>query len=324
MRETVRATIAICTHNRAGVLAAAVEAAAPQAAALGAEVLVVDNASTDATADVLHGLAARLGERLRVVHEPRLGLSAARNRALLHAAGPVVAYLDDDAVPQPGWLAALLEPFARPAVAAAGGRIVLGFPDEAPPPWLPAELFSLLSAFDLGDAPRVLRYGRADYPYGANLAVRAEAARQLGGFSPVVGPRGGDPLVHDETDLCFRLERAGGVIAYAPGAVVVHRVGPERLTPSWLLRRASGGGRSAALFILRNRGVLRAVARIAWWYGRDLAAVPYRPAPPIDPARLLAECRRREALAYVGCLVRNLPRARHLARSARAAAPLAA
>lgn len=317
MTATPRATIAICTHNRACQLVSAVEAAASQAADLGAEVLVVDNASSDETPAVLRQLRARLGDRIRVVREPRLGLSVARNRALVRAAGPVVAYLDDDAVPQPGWLAALLAPFENPDVVVVGGRIVLGFPDGAPPPWLPAELFCLLSAFDLGDAPRVLRYGLADYPYGANLAVRAEAVRALGGFSPVVGPCGDDALVHDETDLCFRLERAGGLIAYTPAAVVVHQVGAERLTPQWLFRRASGGGRSAALFILRNRGILRAVARIAWWYGRDLTALPYRPTLTIDPGRLLVECRRREALAYLECLVRNLPRARRLARAAR-------
>src|SRR5262249_23214368 len=70
---------------------------------------------------------------VRAMHEPRLGLSLARNRGLGEARGPIVAYLDDDAVPRPGWLAALLAPYRDPHVVAVGGRIVLRFPGPPPP-----------------------------------------------------------------------------------------------------------------------------------------------------------------------------------------------
>ena len=315
------ATVAICTHNRAVLAAAAAEVAVRQAIPLEAEVLVVDNASDDHTPAVLEALVARHPQAFRTVHEPRLGLSHARNRALAEARAPVIVYLDDDAIPRPGWLPALLAPFVDARAAAAGGRIVLRFPGGAPPPpWLSPELSCLFSAFDAGDTPRILRYGRADYPYGANIAFRVDAARAAGGFSGAVGPRGHEPFVHDETDLCYRLERAGGTIHYVPNAVVDHHVLKERVSPAWVLRRATHGGHSAALFILRNRGVLRAIARIAWLYGGSLASRPYRLQQPVDPARLLRECRRREALAYVRSLLRNLPRARLLAREARVSA----
>ena len=114
------ATVVICTHNRATVVRAAIERALGEARQAGGEVLVVDNASTDDTPALLAALAHDAPD-LRVVQEERLGLSAARNRGLSEAHGDVVAYLDDDAVPRPGWLAALLAPYANPGVGCVGG-----------------------------------------------------------------------------------------------------------------------------------------------------------------------------------------------------------
>lgn len=309
------ASVVICTHNRTAVVRRAVEGALAQARACGAEVLVVDNASTDGTSVVLAELARREGPPLRVVRESELGLSAARNRGLTEAWGEIAVFLDDDAVPRPGWLAAVLTRFRTKEVACVGGRVLLHFPDGAPP-WFRRELGGALSAFDLGEEPRQLRYGRPgdEYPYGANIAFRISAAKAVGGFSTLLGPRGRRPLVHDETDLCYRVDEAGGEIHYAPGAVVDHWVLPERLAPRWLLRRHWEGGRSAAIFILRNRGILRGLWRVRWLYGRALMTRPYGPHEPIDAERFVSECRRREALGYLVGLADGIRRFRSLRR----------
>jgi glycosyltransferase involved in cell wall biosynthesis len=306
-------SVVVCTHNRADLVAQAVGAALAQARAVGGEVIVVDNASTDETPAVLEALVGRHGDGLRIVREERLGLSLARNCGLQAARGDVVAYLDDDAVPRPGWLAALLAPYADPRVVAVGGRIVLRFA-AAPPAWLSSEIHAALSAYDLGPTAGPVRYGQATYPFGANISFRAAPARAAGGFSATVGPLGRQQLVHDETDLCYRLEHAGGVVWYTPDAVVDHHVVPERLSPGWMLRRHWSGGQSAAVFILRNRGVLRALWRVWWLYRAALTARPYATREPLDPARFARECRRREALGYVAGLVRGLPRLAELRR----------
>ena len=307
----IPASVVICTHNRAQVVGAAVAHALEEARAADSEVLVVDNASTDATPEVL----ARAGTdaALRVVQEPELGLSAARNRGLAEARGAVVAYLDDDALPRPGWLAALLAPYADARVACVGGRIVLRFPGP-PPAWLAPSLHGSFSEFDLGASPRRLRYREDDYPYGANISFRAETARAAGGFSTLVGPLGRHQLVFDETDLCFRLDQAGWEIRYAPDAVVDHLVLPERLTPEWLLQRHRTGGESEAVFVLRNRRLLRALWRVWWRHRGALARRAYAVREPIDPERFAAECRRRAALGYVTGLLRTVPRLRALRR----------
>jgi GT2 family glycosyltransferase len=305
------ASVVICTHDRGALAARAARAAHAQARNCDAEVLLVDNASPPEAARALADLPAELGRGVRVVREPTLGLSAARNRGLRDAAGRVVVFLDDDAVPHAGWLAALLAGYAHPNVVCVGGPVRLFFPDT-PPAWLTPALLAAYSAFDLGPEPRRLRYRRDDYPYGANISFLAEAARAAGGFSPAVGPRGRLALVHDETDLCYRLDHAGGEIHYVPGAVVDHHVLPERLSPRWVLERHALGGRSAAIFVLRNRPVTSALWRVCWRYGRALARLPYRLGEPVDPQRLAGECERREALGYLRGLAADLPRLHRL------------
>jgi glucosyl-dolichyl phosphate glucuronosyltransferase len=297
-------SVAICTHNRAGVLPRAVRAAIAEAAGRDAEVLVVDNASTDETANVCAELAREAGGVLRAVREDRLGLSAARNRALAEARGAVVAFLDDDAVPRPGWLAAVTDAFARDAVAVAGGPIRLHFPTP-PPAWLSPELHAALTAYDLGTAPRRIHDAPAwEYPYGANVAFRVARARALGGFSPRFGHRGRRQHQHEETDLCLRLDRAGGHVVYRPDAVVDHWVLAERLTPGFFLRRHWQRGQSGALCEVRNRGLRPALKLLRWYHGPNLLRAPERRAR--DAERLLAACRRREAAGYVVGLLRAM------------------
>ena len=309
----IRASVVVCTHNRAAVVGTAVAHALVEARAADGEVLVVDNASTDDTATLLARAAHDAGAALRVVQEPVLGLSAARNRGLAEARGAVVAYLDDDAVPRAGWLAALLAPYVDTRVACVGGRIVLRFPTP-PPPWLTPSLHGSFSAFDLGSSPKRLRYRQDDYPYGANISFRAGTARAAGGFSTLVGPLGRHQLVFDETDLCFRLDEAGWEIRYAPDAVVDHLVLSERLTPEWVLQRHRTGGESEAVFVLRNRRLLRALWRVWWRHRAALARRPYAVREPIDPERFAGECQRRAALGYVAGLLRTLPRLHALRR----------
>jgi GT2 family glycosyltransferase len=310
----ISSTVIICTHNRDAVVGRAVEAALGQVAAVGGDVIVVNNASTDSTAEVLNALRARSGGRLEVLLEPIVGLSAARNRGLEEARGEVAVFLDDDAVPRSGWLAALLAPFTRASVACAGGRIVVQFPGTAAPPWFSPALAPAVSGFDLGDSPRRLHYGRPGdvYPYGANIAFRVRDVDMVGGFSTAVGLKGRQLFAHEETDLCYRLEEIGREIMYAPAAVVDHHVGAERLTPEWFLERHWAGGYSAAIFVLRNRGALRAISRLRWLYGRALLPRARRSEAPLGARRFAEDCHRREARGYLAGLAAGLSRRRAL------------
>jgi glycosyltransferase involved in cell wall biosynthesis len=312
----MRVSIAVCTRDRAGVVGRAVRGAVAEASRNDAEVVAVDNASTDATPTVLASIATQAGGRVRVVREDEVGLSAARNRALAEARGEVVVYLDDDAVPRPGWLDALLAPYAAPDTVCVGGPVVLRF-DGSAPAWLRPPLDKALSAYELGDRPRRVRWRPGDeYPYGANISFRAATARAAGGFSRWVGPRGDQPFVHDETDLCFRLDRDGGTLVYTPHAVVDHWIMAERLTPAWFLRRHWYRGRSSAAFELKNRGLHRTLGRVRWYYGAHLLLRAYRPHEPVDGERLLEACLRREALGFLAGIAEGVLRRRVLRHDA--------
>ena len=307
------ASIIICTHNRGQVVGRAIEAAVTEAASCGAEVLIVDNASTDDTPEVLAAFEHRGMLGVRVVSEERLGLSAARNRGLTAARGEVAAFLDDDAVPRSGWLGSLLAQYEAPGVACVGGPIFLRF-ESTPPPWLVPVFYPTLSAYYAGEVPCRLHHRPGNwFPTGANISFRTDRAQSVGGFSTIFGPLGRRPVLHDETDLCYRLERAGWEIRYAPEAAVDHWVLPERLQPAWFLARHWESGQSAAACALRNRGLLRALWGLRW-YGPFLAVAPHVPREPIDSRRLLAECQRREALGYIRGLLRGIMQLRTLRR----------
>jgi glycosyltransferase involved in cell wall biosynthesis len=294
----------------------------PQAEAAGAEIIVVDNASTDDTPAVLGKVAHH--SFVTALREPQLGLSRARNRGLAQARGEIAVFLDDDAVPRPRWLHELLAAYSKPEVGCVGGRILLHF--TAPPPaWLTSALHSSLSGYDLGDTSRRVANRRDDeYPYGANISFRTAVARSLGGFSILMGLRGRIGLQQEETDLCFRIDRSGMELHYAAAAVVDHWISEERLSPRWFLQRFWLHGKSNAAFQVRNRGVRPALGILRRHYATRLLVASYVPHEPIDAVRFLTECRRREALGYVIGLARGVARLRPFRRSAADNPPLRA
>ncbi|MDT4996540.1 MAG: hypothetical protein QOD45_608, partial [Pseudonocardiales bacterium] len=105
---TAPIAVVVPTHNRASLLPRLVSALVAQEDVPGAEIVLVDDASTDATPDVLANLLPSLeptGQAIRLAHNR--GPATARNIGWRTASAPLIAFLDDDCVPQPGWLASL-------------------------------------------------------------------------------------------------------------------------------------------------------------------------------------------------------------------------
>lgn len=233
----------ICTHNREQYLGAAIDSLLAQTLD-SYEIIVVDNASTDGSADIVK---ARLddspepcgGSRVRYVYEPKLGLSIARNTGANEAKGQILAYLDDDAEASREWLAELLTVFdTQEKVAIAGGKITLIWPPQAQPPrWLSDELSGSLGAYDLGD--EVVYIQRPSLtPRGLNYAVRKQFLQDAGGFDPHLGRVGKNLLSNEEQQLTRIALDQGWQVAYVPTALVAHNVAPARMKPSWFLSRS--------------------------------------------------------------------------------------
>lgn len=292
-------TVAICTHGQAPHLAEALTSVADQdvPASLRVEILCVDNNPVPTVA-----LPEGLARRVRVVHEPMAGLSRARNAAIAHAAGDILAFLDDDAVATPGWAAAMTADLARTGAWCLGGRVLPRWPGEEPT-WLAPRLRYLLSIVDLGDEVRWLR--GPTFPCGANLAIRKSVFERVGLFHPELGRRPGSLLSGEEIDLFRRVLRAGGIVAYTPHAIVHHIIPASRLTPTFLRRRAWWEGKTLALLDRLHRGwayaLAMAVARAGLAAVREPAAWALARRAGQPPA--LAICRAQKVLGYWAGLI---------------------
>lgn len=227
----------ICTHNRDNYLGAAIDSLLQQEFSGEFEVIVVDNASTDRTREVVE---ARLPHpRLHYIYEPVTGLSVARNCGANAARSPILAYLDDDAVATPHWLHVLLSAYEHDEkLAVAGGKVTLLWADgTTAPTWLSENLAGNLGAYDLGETLVYIdRPGLT--PRGLNYSIRREFLDKIGGFDPNLGRVGKNLLSNEELHMTEMALQTGWHVAYLPDALVAHNVAPERVYRSWFLSRS--------------------------------------------------------------------------------------
>lgn len=262
-------TVAIPTHNRAGALAETLESvfALDLPAGVEAECLLIDNASTDGTAAVFEAKARRAPFPARRVFEPRLGESAARNRAMTECQSDFLLFIDDDAIADRVWASAMLSALARRRLDAACGMALPRWSVE-PPRWLGPRLYPKLAVHDRAavEAAAAEIETLSGY-FGANMAFRGAALARFGRFREDLGVTGASAISGADTDFFERARACGARIGFVPEAIVHHLVGPERMTRSYLRRKgfAYGMGSAVAGRASHNRldKLLKNVARMA-------------------------------------------------------------
>ncbi|XID93094.1 glycosyltransferase family 2 protein [Paenibacillaceae bacterium WGS1546] len=241
----MKATVAICTHNRAKDTAEAIGSVLLQDFdKKEIEIVVVDNGSTDDTAQMVNGLRHRHGARIRYVFEPKLGLSIARNRAIREACGEFILFLDDDALAASQWVRHIVDVFERdPAIGCVGGKIDPLW-ESGEPDWIPAEHRSVFTILDYSSG--VMEMPAPSIPYGANVAFRRSVFEELAPFREDLGRVGRSLLSSEESELIARL-RAKHKVYYTPYAPVKHKIAKERTTKKWFLKRMFWQGVSDAV-----------------------------------------------------------------------------
>jgi GT2 family glycosyltransferase len=225
----------ITRNDDPAVLASVLDAVTAQGA--GNPIVLVDM-STD---ERVRLVCEQRQEAVRYHHLPTSrGVSDSRNAVVGHVDTRYVLFFDSDALPEPGWAAAMRAAFERvPDAAVVGARVLPRWTSRPPRLFRTGFAGDFLSLFDLGDEP--LEVPRI---MGTSYAIDLERV-PAEPFPPELGYQVGNPLGGEEPELCRRALVAGWRVMYEPGAVVSHIIKPERATWGSMLRRAYNAGREA-------------------------------------------------------------------------------
>ena len=209
------------------------------------EVIVVENGPISGANEITNSLSERF-QSLRYFHEGALGVSRARNLGLRHAKGEILAFLDDDEVPEPEWLSELIRPFFWTGQRA---NIVCGENEpiwhEDRPEWLSDSLLHSYSVCARW-SPDVAAMESGQWVFEGNCAVETKLLRNAGGFDEALGRVSGD-LLSGEGIIFEKIRMQGALAVFNPAAVVRHHIFAEQLTLEWLFRRWFAQGREDAI-----------------------------------------------------------------------------
>ena len=251
-------TVVVCSYNGERTIRDTFEAL-QRLAYPRFDVIVVNDGSSDATPEI----AARYPVRL--ISTENRGLSAARNTGWQQAGGEIVAYIDDDAYPDPHWLHYLAHRFMT------GDWVGVGGPNIAPPGDGP--IADCVANAPGGPVQVLLSDLEAEHIPGCNMAFRREALAAVGGFDVRYRTAG------DDVDLCWRLQERGGRIGFHAGAMDWHH---RRNSVSMYWRQQKGYGKAEALLEEKWPERYNAAGHLAWsgrLYGRGFALpISLRPA----------------------------------------------
>jgi glycosyltransferase involved in cell wall biosynthesis len=250
-------TVLMSTRNRSRILRDVLESYQQiQQPLSGWKLVVVDNGSTDETAEVLSFFKGHLP--LHSVSEPRVGKNYALNTGLEFVEGDLLVLTDDDAFPRHDWLMQLRKAADTQLSYSMFGGLVVPRWQVLPPPWI--QWVDINSSFGINSPsleegwmpPSLLME-----VIGPNMAIRSNIFQSGTRFDTSIGPNGSSYAMGSETELVLRLTRQGHRAWHVHGAVVEHLVREEQLKKRWILQRA----------IRFGRGMHRLVPNKKLWIG---------------------------------------------------------
>jgi glycosyltransferase involved in cell wall biosynthesis len=236
--KPAQVSVAICTYNRCKSLPKTLESLIAMDKREGAwELLVIDNNSSDGTAEIVQSYSNRLP--VKYFFEDKQGLSHARNRALKECAGDLLIFIDDDVLVSKEWFGAYASASIQyPNAGFFGGKILPYWP-QGRPGWVEDEsmplIGGLLGHYDLGSATRLYAENEM-HPFGANFALHRHLFERLSPFNPDFGVLGETPGRGEEAEYFQRARAQGSIGVYVGEALCLHAVNPDHLSLKFLYR----------------------------------------------------------------------------------------
>ena len=237
-------SIVICSYNRANYISGALDSLYHQSAGLdNFEAIIVDNNSTDNTADVFkQWRSSHANGSFTYLTESKQGASFARNTGAKGAKGQWLCFMDDDAIANSNYVENIIMHIkTKPEAIGFGGRIIPKYIPSAPE-WMSYYVSSLVGNFDY--APTACAFENGKYPLESNMIVKKDIYNSIGGFNTELpGVVGILRIGGEGKELFYKLLALGHTIYYDPTICVEHVVEVKKLTPEYMYRVASGIGR---------------------------------------------------------------------------------
>jgi glycosyltransferase involved in cell wall biosynthesis len=251
---TIDVSLIVCSRNRGARLAPCLDAiAALYLQGIDFELVLVDNGSTDDTAEIMRQFLCRFPAPGTFVIAREPGNSAGRNAGVAVSRGTVVAFTDDDCYVRPDFIEQVHRVFRDPRVGFMAGRILLHDPRDHP--------------ITINESTEPLRFPAGRFVecgvvQGANMAFRRQALVAAGGFDPRFGA--GTSYAGEDWDLAARVGAAGYDGVYAPGPTVSHHHGRDASAAERLVKFYNHGSGAVTAKLLLAPGT-------RWTYARGTA-----------------------------------------------------
>jgi glycosyltransferase involved in cell wall biosynthesis len=255
-------TVAICTWNRAPLLDKTLTSLAsliiPENVSW--ELLIVNNASTDGTSDVVQKHVQTRRLPLQLLHQPKSGVSYARNMAHEASRGDFHLWTDDDVIVDEHWMRELLTTFNRTNADIVYGKVEPWW-QTGPPRWFTSDFEGHFALLNHGEVEKRMP-GPPYLGYTVNCGFRRSSMLQLGKFREDFGFSKNGGGAGEDTEMFIRAYASGMNVVYTPNAIVKHNIPEIRCRKSFYRRRAWNGGRVNLQLILGKSGNAPTLFRI--------------------------------------------------------------
>lgn len=240
-------SIIVCTYNRSEILKQTLNALQKQVFRDRFEILVIDNNSTDQTKEMVAEFSSQSRWLVHYIFESKQGLSYARNRGIQESKSELLAFIDDDTVPDPNWVQSIRNGFDRYQADCVGGPVFPIWPSEAP---LRAIFNDGISGpfglLDRGKKVIKTRQYISNFLLGGNIAFRRSVFDEVGLFRTDLGRTATNLSGGEDSNMIQRALKAEKLAVYLPKALVRHQISPERMEPPYWRKWHFDMGRSTA------------------------------------------------------------------------------